>query len=1009
MYALFLELEGMRQLSRLFPDVARELLQSVGATVVPLGGVVAKQDGNHLLVLFPRSGQEDHYQVIDAGFQLLGGLDPWRQELIGATLVADFVDEDLDSGFRQLKKMVNRLPHEPGIWIGATAERIFDGTVTMSRLGEFARIEAPAPSESRGLIDCHTFLRNDEAVTGALDAMEPWIVGSAPPAMVLIRSHDRRHARAVAEHVASDLCGTGGEPRWISLYPSEREDAAVAPIANSVFAGDSLHSFLSPHEAALRDRCVAVLDEVRNAPATHGVFDHLETDVLGAFGMAVLARYRELGSQLIPPVMVLENIDHFSVESVRLIRRVYDRLEPDARPFLLATSAHATVPVAFADLLTQVIALPRPAAATVAAAADRMLSDTAKRSVRIADSLSRSGGMFSRLYHHFVCVHDSLNHSAGHRTPIPPPPVSVREQVSDTDEETFAELSATLDLVDRLHQDEREILAVACLVGGRVGASFTAEIARAFSIDPLRVRQVARRLVALGLVRDAESLCVETGALRDAVVRTVDGETNRIRSTVARTLLTLSATGHIHLTRALISVVSSAGEDWLPAFREFLRHALDARRFDRVLPLLGSAAEFRAATDRADLFDDLIAVAQLRMALLDGDETRADQHAVENPEALRPAVAFDRSVAADAALEQARYAAAKGDFPRARAMCKRAIMGYQDAEDSAGIGRANLEFGSLLLAQEKIGDARDYFLMTRPPSGSGRYGYDAVRGVLSEIVCLFVSGHLTRVRGHVQMIRTHAHGLGMRDVELLLDLVEGRLAFELGMYGEAAERLEQGLCSARIYDHTAAAAVFRAWIARCLIYRDDPRTALCALQEMETRGEVRLFRAEALYRLDMPREARAQLHDHGADVAGVFRSPESIDWSDGFAPLENRAFGVSGGETVLRHQATSLRAYLTAITGEVDEAIEQMHRLTRQEKISTNDPYNRLYYYLYSEILPRSKSPDREDYLTILGKAVKYMQERNSRLDEYRDKTSFLSRNYWNRLLLDEARTHNLI
>ncbi|TVR02864.1 MAG: hypothetical protein EA403_07945 [Spirochaetaceae bacterium] len=1009
MYALFLELEGLRQLSRLTPDVGRELLNSVGATVLPLGGVIAQHEGNHLLVLFPRSGEEDHYQVLDAGFQLLAGLKPWHQELIGSTLVAEYVEDELDTGFRRLRKMVNRLPHDAGIWIGTTAERILDGTVAMRRDRGFALIDAPTQSESRGPVDCHTFLRSDEAVIEALDAMEPWIVGDAPPAMLLFRSRDRRHARAVAEHVAGDLCGTAAEPRWISLYPSEREDAAVAPIANSVFPGESLNAFLHSYEAALRDRCVVVLDGVRNAPATPGVFDHLETDVLSSFGLAVLARYRELRSQLIPPVMVLENIDHFSVESVRLIRRVYDRLEPEVRPFLLATSAHATVPVAFADLLMQVIALQRPTAATIAAAADRMLSDTAKRSVRIADSLRRSGGMFSRLYHHFVCVHDALNHSAAHRTPIAPAPENTGGNSPDTDEDTPAELSATLDLVDRLHQDEREILAVACLVGGRVGAALAGEIAHALSFDPLRVRQVARRLASLGLVRDAGSLFVENGSLRDAVLQSVEGDTRRIRSAVARTLLSMVETDQIHLTRSLISVVSSTGEDWLPAFRAFLRHALDARRFDRVLPIFGSAADVRGATDRPDLFDDLLAFAQLRMALLAGDETSADQRYVEYSEGPRTPAPFDRSVAADGALELARYAAAKGDFPRARSMCKQAIMGYQDADDSAGVGRANLEFGSLLLGREQIGDARDYFLMTRPPSGSGRYGYDEVRGVLSEIVCLFVSGHLTRVRGHVQMIRNHAHGLGMRDVELLLDLVEGRVAFELGMYDEATSHLEQGLCSARIYDNAAAAAVFRAWIARCLVYRDDPRTALCALEEMDTRGEVRLFRAEALYRMDMPREAGAQLTDQEPDGRTVFRSPETIDWSDGFAPLENRAFGVSAGESVLRNQATSLGAYLTAVNGEVDDAIEQMHRLTRQEKISTNDPYNRLYYFLYSEILPRSKSPDREDYLTILGKSVKYMQERNSRLDEYRDKTSFLSRNYWNRLLLEEARTHNLI
>ena len=73
------------------------------------------------------------------------------------------------------------------------------------------------------------------------------------------------------------------------------------------------------------------------------------------------------------------------------------------------------------------------------------------------------------------------------------------------------------------------------------------------------------------------------------------------------------------------------------------------------------------------------------------------------------------------------------------------------------------------------------------------------------------------------------------------------------------------------------------------------------------------------------------------------------------------------------------------------------------------DPYNRLYYFLYSLILPESGPADTEDRLTILGKSVRFMQERSSRIDRYSDKTAFLEKNYWNRQLIEQARLHNLL
>ena len=136
---------------------------------------------------------------------------------------------------------------------------------------------------------------------------------------------------------------------------------------------------------------------------------------------------------------------------------------------------------------------------------------------------------------------------------------------------------------------------------------------------------------------------------------------------------------------------------------------------------------------------------------------------------------------------------------------------------------------------------------------------------------------------------------------------------------------------------------------------------------------------------------------------------ECIAWHSGFAPLEDRAIGASDGLCVLDHQIMSLRGYVLAESGRQAEGVQEMYRLTREQPVSDVDPFNRIYFYLYSLILPESGESSVEDGTTVLGKAVRYIQDRTSRMDEYTHKTDFLRRNYWNARLMSHAQSHNLV
>ena len=89
--------------------------------------------------------------------------------------------------------------------------------------------------------------------------------------------------------------------------------------------------------------------------------------------------------------------------------------------------------------------------------------------------------------------------------------------------------------------------------------------------------------------------------------------------------------------------------------------------------------------------------------------------------------------------------------------------------------------------------------------------------------------------------------------------------------------------------------------------------------------------------------------------------------------------------------------------------MQELHKLTRSERSVEEDPNGYWYNYLYSVILPESGGEEIDDKETVLGKAVKNLQERASRIDAPAERSAFLSRNTWNRRIMNEARQRKLV
>ena len=54
-------------------------------------------------------------------------------------------------------------------------------------------------------------------------------------------------------------------------------------------------------------------------------------------------------------------------------------------------------------------------------------------------------------------------------------------------------------------------------------------------------------------------------------------------------------------------------------------------------------------------------------------------------------------------------------------------------------------------------------------------------------------------------------------------------------------------------------------------------------------------------------------------------------------------------------------------------------------------------------------SEEVDDKVTVLSKSLKTLQERASRIDAPGERSSFLWRNRWNRMIMEEARNRKLV
>ncbi|HKJ86327.1 MAG TPA: hypothetical protein VKA06_09650, partial [Spirochaetia bacterium] len=776
MYTLAVEIHGLRQLERLQSDLIADIRRRAVSVMEVQGAKFSVQQGGLWLFRFERAQPDDREGVLEALSQTTSLLAGRENELAGWGVYLDFIEGAAADAARVVREALHRVYEDNAVWLGQTAYTLLGAFVdaeaagsagTLYRLNgrlgagsdevgsvlEFARIEASVEAILDGLVP-------DDLVGGML-----MVVGDDPLAL-------RVNVRAALER----FVGTSPAVRWLEAEPDGHDD--YGPLL-STFAALDVHEtpfWLDEAARASWEERVPLVAAELARDVSSILPDSYDVDLLIAFEGYLAAFVRRAAASVIPPVLVCHDIDRWPALALEALARTVGRMPvPDGEPalMLVATASRAPGSASIAPLVRTTIRLPRPSLADLRAAG-------------VGDVNSER---LMRLTHGHAAA--TIHYLAESR---------YWDGVTDAALEGVTESDIAWRVAAGLDSDVQEVLLAAHYGAPFVSRDQFVDICVTLGADRVRVPAVLSRLRLLGLIVDRERVVPAHPDHKARLEAALGRAATTLYERVAGAVIELVDAGRVEATERLLDTVSRLSEGaHLPRlYHALLTRVMSRRRIEEAQRLLFDAVPPRGFHPRSrGCMQAVVSANRLRLALLQGN-MQAAERTKSSSDRISDGERCDFA-AGDLAVQKARLSFQNGPTKETVALLKRAIMIYQDLDDQAGLARANLDFGLVLLGQEDILGAREYFLLAGKSAAGDDDSFEQIRARVYTLVCEYVYGNLTRTLAQADDLDGRARAAGMREIQLFAELARGRALFELGRYEEAGDVFSRGRSRARLY------------------------------------------------------------------------------------------------------------------------------------------------------------------------------------------------------------------
>jgi len=362
-------------------------------------------------------------------------------------------------------------------------------------------------------------------------------------------------------------------------------------------------------------------------------------------------------------------------------------------------------------------------------------------------------------------------------------------------------------------------------------------------------------------------------------------------------------------------------------------------------------------------------------------------------------------------LQHGRHLLRSGALGEGFALLKKALLEAQAKDDKALEVRAETEIGLALLRKNRLEEGREYFeIASRLAEKTGSTYLITLTSTL-DAVALFLLGNLSLCVQSIARGTAAADQGGLRKWKVFLGFVRARLEFDQGDYAATETTLDSALAVAHQYRFVEALGVLTSWKARAQAHSGNASGARALLLPLAPSAERSLFLAETAYHGED--WAQALRHTHEARELLVPTQPfglgENIDWSSGFSSIEDRALVHPGDMGVLENQIQGFQLLLEGLTGDPETASRKFQTVLARKVLLDLDPVSAQFFFWYYLVVPKNDLSQEALRLTLLGRSLKDVQVRSSRIEDPVRRQDYLAKPYWNSQFSREARKLKLL
>jgi hypothetical protein len=983
MYYLIVELPHLTQISRLEPGMSRDILRGI-ESCCQRNGMQRYPGYDGQLYYHPDLGPGEYEPLVKTMFGLEDLLKRQADELMGYNIIVEALDTgDVLAG--DFLKLRLRSRERNGIFLGPGAEKLISRFLVGESFRGLWKVFSRKQKSDENLGTATEFVLRKRFVDPLFDSLEGWMNGENPPGLITVKGTEYDGIHLVARGISQRLAtlDSHGKMPYVVVHDREHWFFSLTSAIN-FRQGDWVEDHLGTLDRRLWRNKADVMRRLhprvpRKSGSLEALPELIESDLLLAIQMYLRAYARWSRDNGNLPLVILHLERPLEKTEIRFLSRVMEDGRKDSRLFWLITGNQETIPAEELPLERIDFALET-----------YNEEELSELPALVPGEHDNSGYILNVTEGHALPVYQYLGDVSYFSGLLPSRLRNYGNTVISSAEGILHRY------LDRIDFDTRELLFCLSIAGDILDKEHMFSFMEGRGRLRTRITEMFKELQTRGLLVFEQLNHV---VFRETVDRMAYA-LGDVRSAVIEDLLSfiIDDANDVNPSPGCLRFVSrharqSAAVRWL--YRQIQLY-IESRHFELATDLLSVFAGIREGRSAERLLS-------LRIAAEEGRARAEEADASLFPEGFW---------AAEARLLRSRILTRRREYAEARNEAKAAIIGFQNLGDQRGIGSANIQFGYLLLCEARHQDSTHYFSIGERSSAGGAFDVNRILSGLFPALSDFSQGRLSRVRtvleGDEGFVR-ELYRRGFRSYSAAAAFLLARTYFAMGLFDESYSLLSSMLNVLHGEEFIDLRRIFYGWMGRNLVYLEHYQAGMNILENLPRSLETQVFTAEA-HLIRKEYENALSVLDAGGELPDYsYRVSSLLPWNSGFSWIEDLYIRDIDSDGALRNYAWAIRAFCMGNIDRSREAIELFHWLTREKKIPPSDPHNSVILFWYSLILERGGDSENEDRLTLLGRAVKALQERSSRIDEPADKREYLKNVVWNRELLDKAKRFNLV